>query len=155
MSHPLEQGGPIQGAAARGRNRVVGAQPVPISARAMVPQPLVRPPRDEGAQPAAPSTGSARAALQETRGDDPALSAASSVASAVARSLMEAQVELAVQVQAGLTRLVALLGEAEQLARQMQQQLAARTSGGGATPSTQTPSPPASGARQGPPQPRG
>ena len=147
MSHPLEQSGPIQGPAARGLNRVLGVQPVPIGARAVVPQPLARPPGNEGAQLAAPPAASAEEAGQQRRqpakGDDPALSAASSVASAVARSLMEAQVELAVQVQAALTRLLTLLGEAEQLTRQLQQQLAPRMSGDGTTPPVRTTPPPA------------
>lgn len=140
---PAEQGGQTQVPAARELGRLLKAQPVPISARAMLPRPLARPPGHDEAPPAAAAAGPDPAARQETMGDDPALSAASSVASAVARSLMEAQVELAVQVQAGLTRLLTLLGEAEQLTRQLQQQLAPRMSADATTPPARTTPPPA------------
>lgn len=108
-------------------------------------------PADSGTAPTGrpthPGTASApQAAHPGAESAQPALAAASSVASAVARSLMEAQVAMAVQLQAGLTRLAALLGEAEQLTRQMQQQLASRAPGSDAAPVGGT-------ARE--PQPRG
>ena len=125
-------------------DRLLKTRPVPTDVRAVKPMPLVPAGGPAEARPAEAGTAAAPSGAPEIRppaqpeppgtlqlpqappsspgpGGDHGLAAACSVASAVARSLARAQVELAVEMQTGLSRLAALLGEASQLVQQLQQ----------------------------------